>query len=150
MEKRVIGVYEKEEKAMAVVEDLKRTGYSIDEISIVAKNTENLGSTAEQVHPTNTDGLIAGATAGGAIGLTGLLVGMSTLAIPGIGPIIAAGPIFATLGGAVAGLATNSGGLSSALQEMGLGEEEARRYEDDVKKGKVLVMVTRKNDDSNM
>lgn len=141
MDKRVIGVYEKEEQALAAVEDLKRTGYGIDEISIVAKDPDKLKSAAEEVNPKNIDGLIAGATVGGAIGLTGLFVGLSAIALPGIGPILAAGPIFAILSGAAAGLATNAGGLSSALEEMGLDEEQARHYADDVKKGKILVMV---------
>jgi hypothetical protein len=145
MEKRVIGVYENEEQALAAVDELKRTGYSTDEISIVAKNNEQLDSDVEQVNPSNRNGLVAGATAGGAIGLAGLLVGMSTFVIPGFGPILAAGPIFATLGGAVAGLATNAGSLSDVLQKNGLNEEEARQYEDDVKNGKILVMTEVEN-----
>ncbi|CAH0343894.1 general stress protein [Bacillus sp. CECT 9360] len=142
MEKRVIGVYENEEQAHAAVEDLKEKGYSMDEISLVAKNTEKLGPEAEQVESKDMDGLIAGATTGGAIGLAGLFVGLSAIAIPGIGPILAAGPIFTTLGGAAAGLATKSGSLTEALKDTGLTEEEARQYEDEVKQGKILVMVT--------
>ncbi|PLT31287.1 general stress protein [Peribacillus deserti] len=142
MDKRVIGVYEKEEQAQAAVKELQNRGYSIDEISIVAKNIDGLGLDADQVKSKETDGLVAGAAAGGAVGLTGLFLGLSYLAIPGIGPILAAGPIFTILGGAVAGLATNSGGLSKALQEIGLNEEEARTYEDDINKGKILIAVT--------
>ncbi|RFU65019.1 general stress protein [Peribacillus glennii] len=148
MEKRVVGVYENEGQAHDAVEELKRKGYRLEDISIVAKNIEELGPNVEQVQPKNADGMIAGATAGGVIGLTGLLVGMSTLAIPGIGPIVAAGPIFSMLGGAVAGAATNAGGLTGALKEMGLPEEEARQYEGDVKDGKILVLVDGKHVDS--
>ncbi|MBM7694101.1 hypothetical protein JOC77_003545 [Peribacillus deserti] len=142
MEKRVIGIYENEEQAQAAVKDLQSKGYSMKEISIVAKNIEGLGPSADQVKAKETDGLVAGAAAGGAIGLTGLFLGLSYLAIPGIGPILAAGPIFTILGGAVAGLATNAGGLSKALQELGLNEDEAREYEEDINKGKILVAVT--------
>jgi hypothetical protein len=142
MSKRVIGIYENEKEALAAVQDLQSKGYSIEEISIIAKNIEGLGPDADKVKPKEKDGLIAGAAVGGAIGLTGLFLGISALAIPGIGPILAAGPIFSTLGGAVAGAATNAGGLTGALKEIGLDEEEARQYEDDVKKGKILVIVT--------
>ncbi|PLT33204.1 general stress protein [Bacillus sp. V5-8f] len=143
MEKRVVGVYQNERQANEAVNDLKAKGYSMEEISIVAKNIEELGPDAEQVQPKKTDQMLAGATAGGVIGITGLLVGMSALAVPGIGPIVAAGPIFSVLGGAVAGAASNEGGLMGALKEMGLSEEEARQYEGEVRDGKILVLVER-------
>ncbi|WP_257985020.1 general stress protein [Bacillus sp. T33-2] len=142
MDKRIIGVYQTEDQALAAVEDLKREGYRSENISIIAKNTDRLGPAADELKPKQTDGLITGATTGAALGLTGLFVGMSTLAIPGIGLILAAGPIFATLGGAVAGLAADAGGLRRALEELGLEKEEARRFEDDVKRGNILVFVS--------
>ncbi len=141
MEKRVIGVYETGKQAQTAVVDLQRKGYNIEQISIVAKNTEGLEPNGDQVKPKETDGIIAGATAGGIIGLAGFFVGMSALALPGIGPILAAGPLLLTLGGAVTGAATKAGGLTGALQEIGLDEEEARRYEEDVKKGKILIVI---------
>lgn len=142
MDKRVIGIYENEKEAHAAVEELKAKGYSLDEISLVAKNIEELGPEAEQVESKQMDRVVAGATTGGAIGLAGLFVGLSAIAVPGIGPLLAAGPIFTTLGGAAAGLANNSGSLTKALQETGLTEEEARQYEDEVREGKILVMVS--------
>ncbi|KMY53121.1 hypothetical protein AC623_03270 [Bacillus sp. FJAT-27231] len=141
MEKRIIGVYETEKQAQNAVENLQRKGYNLEQISIVAKNIEGLESNGEQVELKETEGMMAGATAGGIIGLAGFFVGMSALALPGIGPIIAAGPLLLTLGGAVSGAVAKAGDLNGALQEIGLEEEEARRYEEDVKKGKILVVA---------
>ncbi|RFU67451.1 general stress protein [Peribacillus saganii] len=141
MEKRVIGVFENNEQAKTAVEDLQRKGYKLEDISIIAKNIDGLGSAADQVESKETDGVIAGAAVGGAVGLAGFLVGMSALAIPGLGPILAAGPIFTTISGAVAGLTTNEG-LRKALQQQGLNETEARQYEEDVKKGRILIFVS--------
>ena len=84
------------------------------------------------------EGTAAGATAGGALGGTlGLLAGIGALAIPGVGPFIAAGPIMGTLAGMGAGAAT--GGLIGALVGMGIPEYEAKRYEGRVKDGGILV-----------
>ncbi|NCT37745.1 hypothetical protein GTW56_16315 [Bacillus sp. EB93] len=98
MDKRFIAIYENENEAISAVENLKEQGYTSDQISVLAKNIDKLPNEAEEVSPAKTDGLVAGAAAGGAVGLTGLLIGMSALAVPGIGPILAAGPIFATFG----------------------------------------------------
>ncbi|PLS18138.1 general stress protein [Bacillus sp. M6-12] len=143
MEKQVIGIYENKEQAKTAVENLQSKGYNLDNISIVAKNIDGLGPAADKAETKEKDGVIAGAAVGGAVGIAGFLVGMSALAVPGIGPIIAAGPIFSTISGAVAGLtANNGGGLRRALQEQGLDEKEARRYEEDVKKGRILIFAT--------
>ncbi|MBO1000124.1 general stress protein [Bacillus sp. SD075] len=141
MNKRFIAIYENEHEATSAVEYLKGQGYTSDQISVVAKNIDKLPNEAEEVSPAKTDGLVAGAAAGGAVGLTGLLIGMSALAIPGIGPILAAGPIFATFGGAAAGAASGAGGLRKPLLEMGLEEAEADQYVEDIKAGKILVIA---------
>lgn len=141
MEKRIIGVYETEKQAQTAVEDLQRKGYTLEQISVVAKNIEGLEPNEDQVKFKETEGMMAGATAGGIIGLAGFFVGMSALALPGIGPIIAAGPLLLTLGGAVSGAVAKAGDLTGALQEIGLDEEEARRYEEDVKEGKILIVA---------
>ncbi|KWW11273.1 MULTISPECIES: general stress protein [Peribacillus] len=141
MDKRFIAIYENEKKATEAVENLKQQGYTSDQISIIAKNVDKLPNEAEEVSPTRTDGLVAGAAAGGAVGLTGLLIGMSALAVPGIGPILAAGPIFATFGGAAAGAASGAGGLRKPLLDMGLEEEDVDQYVEDIKAGKILVIA---------
>lgn len=141
MDKRFIEIYENENEAMLAVENLKKEGYISDQISIVAKDVENLPLGAEEVSPNKTDGLVAGAAAGGAVGLTGLLIGLSALAVPGIGPILAAGPLFATFGGAAAGAASGAGGLEKPLIDFGLDKAEAHQYVEDIKNGKILVVA---------
>jgi hypothetical protein len=141
MDKRVIKIYDNENEAIVAVENLKKNGYTSDQISVVAKNTDQLSKEVEEVSPTKTDGLVAGAAAGGAVGLTGFLIGMSALAVPGIGPLLAAGPIIATLGGAAAGAASGVGGLRKPLIDIGLDEAEADRYVEDIEDGKILVMA---------
>ncbi|MCK1991239.1 general stress protein [Peribacillus muralis] len=141
MDKRFIAIYENEKEATEAVEHLKQQGYTTDQISIIAKNIDKLPNEAEEVSPTRTDGFVAGAAAGGAVGLTGLLIGLSALAVPGIGPILAAGPIFATFGGAAAGAASGAGGLRKPLLDMGLEEEEVDQYVEDIKAGKILVIA---------
>jgi hypothetical protein len=141
MDKRFIAIYDNETEATSAVKNLKEQGYTSDQISVVAKNIDNLPTEAEEVSPAKTDGLVAGAAAGGAVGLTGLLIGMSALAVPGIGPILAAGPIFATFGGAAAGAASGAGGLRKPLLDIGLEEAEVDQYLEDIKAGKILVIA---------
>jgi len=81
MDKRFIAIYDNENEATSAVKNLKEQGYTSDQISVVAKNIDNLPTEAEEVSPAKTDGLVAGAAAGGAVGLTGLLIGMSALAV---------------------------------------------------------------------
>ncbi|SFC75754.1 Heat induced stress protein YflT [Bacillus sp. OV322] len=147
MVKKIIGAYENEEQAIAAIEKLKNSGYTEDEISVVAKDMKKLDELepeAEKVSAKGKDGMMTGVAAGGAIGLTGFFVGMDTFLMTGIGPLLAAGPIFATLGGAAAGLASKSGGLADTLQDMGVAEKEAKAYEDDVKNGKILIITDEK------
>jgi hypothetical protein len=100
-------------------------------------------STREFAHEKQTkapEGATTGALTGGAIGgVLGWLTGIGALAIPGLGPFIAAGPIMAALSGAAVGGAT--GGLVGALIGMGIPEYEAKRYESRVKEGGVLISV---------
>jgi hypothetical protein len=100
-------------------------------------------STHQFAHEKNTkapEGTAAGATTGGVVGgALGLLAGIGALAIPGVGPLIAAGPIMATLAGVGVGGAV--GGLIGALVGMGIPEYEAKRYEGRIKAGGVLISV---------
>ncbi|HAQ07885.1 MAG TPA: hypothetical protein DCR24_10305 [Bacillus bacterium] len=141
-EKHLVGVYDNERDAIQAVEDLKRQGYSTDDISVISKNEDEVHDVNEATGTKTEEGLAAGAATGGVLGgLTGLLAGIGALAIPGIGPIVAAGPIAATLTGAAVG--AGAGGLAGALIGMGIPEEEADRYEGYVKEGKILVVVER-------
>lgn len=142
-EKHLVGVYDTENEAIQAVQDLKRQGYAAEEISVIGKNNEQVDEINDATGTKTEEGLVAGAATGGALGgLVGLLAGVGALAIPGIGPFIAAGPIAATLTGAAVG--AGAGGLAGALIGMGLPEEEADRYEGYVNEGKILVVVERR------
>ncbi|GKV56978.1 hypothetical protein NCCP2222_29250 [Sporosarcina sp. NCCP-2222] len=145
MQKYVIGIYENEQQVVEAVENLKKEGYTTEEISVVAKNTKDLPEITQKVKPSTTDGAIAGAATGGAIGIAGLLVGLSTVLVPGLGAVLAAGPILTTIGGAVIGANSNAGGLKHALMEAGVSDEDAEQYSTDVENGKILVLVRSKN-----
>lgn len=142
---KIVGIFATEEEAILAIQRLKRDGYRDDEISVVAKDSEDIKKIRES---TNTnietesaaEGAAGGAVAGGLIGGAGaLLAELGLIAIPGIGPLLAAGPIAATLTGLVAGGAV--GGLVGALVDMGLTKEEAEEYEEYLDRGDILVMV---------
>ncbi len=143
----VVGVYRTEAEANSAVVRLIEAGYSRDDISVIAKDPERFThlTTVEEVAGDTTEGATTGALTGGAIGgLGGLLLGLGALAIPGIGPIIAAGPIAGLIGGALAGGAV--GGLIGALVNLGLSDEEAQSYEQNLKDGDILVVVKSDNE----
>jgi hypothetical protein len=136
----VFGIYKSVVQAERAVGTLTSAGFSNNDISVLLTDAQ---TTREFAHEKNTkapEGTATGAAAGGVIGGTlGLLVGIGTLASPGIGPLIAAGPIVAALAGVGAGGA--AGGIIGALVGMGIPEYEAKRYEGHVKNGGVLMSV---------
>ncbi|HUC93655.1 MAG TPA: general stress protein [Paenibacillus sp.] len=139
-ERKIVGVFDREDDAINAIEGLKRQGYRTEEISVIAKDKDELSYVADETGTKAPEGLAAGATAGGMLGgITGLLAGVGALAIPGIGPIIAAGPIAATLTGAAVG--AGAGGLVGGLIGMGIPEDEAERYRGFVEEGRILVLV---------
>ncbi|MEW4210238.1 general stress protein [Priestia megaterium] len=141
--KRVVGIYKSEQEAIAAVEDLKNQGYATRDISIIGQDRKEVDRVTEETDTEVVDGIATGALTGGALGgLTGLLAGAGALAIPGIGPIVAAGPIAAVLTGAVTGAGV--GGLTGALVEIGLSKDEAEYYGNSVKEGNILVLVDEK------
>jgi len=142
-EKHLVGVYDTENEAIQAVQDLKRQGYAAEDISVIGKNKEKVNEINDATGMKTEEGFVAGAATGGTLGgLVGLLAGVGALAIPGIGPLIAAGPIAAALTGAAVG--AGAGGLAGALIGMGLPEEEADRYEGLVNEGKIIVLVERR------
>jgi len=141
MKNHVIGVYDNEQKAAEVVEDLKEKGYTAEEISVITKKAKVLSENTQEVEPSTMDGVLAGAATGAAIGIAGVIVGLSTILIPGFGAVLAAGPIITTIGGAVVGANSGAGGLKHALMEMGVPDDEAERYSNDVQDGKILVFL---------
>lgn len=136
----VIGVFENQSQAEKAVNKIREAGITEEKISIVAKkdNVEKGQSGQDQGNEaTLTDqNLSGGTTTGGVLGgLAGILGGAGALAIPGVGPILAAGPIAAGLTGAVAG------GIAGGLIDMGIPEERGQHYEEQVKQGKILAAV---------
>ena len=127
------------EMADRIVTALRGTG-TVREQDISVLFPDQKG-TKEFAHEHNTkapEGAITGAGAGGVTGgVLGLLAGIGALAIPGVGPLIAAGPIMAALSGAAVGAAV--GGVAGGLVGMGMPEFEAKRYEDRVKGGHILM-----------
>lgn len=136
----VFGIYATANIAENAIDYLLSHGFNNSEISVLLPDDESTRAFAHQKHTKAPEGTATGATAGGAVGGTlGLLAGIGALAIPGIGPLIAAGPIMATLAGVGAGAA--AGGLIGALVGMGIPEYEAKRYEGAVKDGGTLLSV---------
>lgn len=140
MDKKIVGVFNTEQEASNAIEQLKSQGFSTDEISVITKDREELRNITEETDTKAPEGVATGATTGGVLGGTaGLLAGLGALAIPGIGPILAAGPIAATITGAAVG--AGAGGLLGGLIGMGIPENEATEYEGYVNNGKILVLV---------
>lgn len=133
-------------QAASIVRDLKASGFSDNDISALLPDKSGTRDFAHEQHTKAPEGAVTGAGAGGAIGgALGLLAGIGALAIPGVGPLIAAGPIMATLSGAAVGAAM--GGIAGALIGMGIPELEAKRYEGKVKDGNILISVIAENSD---
>jgi hypothetical protein len=126
--------------ASRIVEDLKNAGFSNNDISVLMPDKASTREFAHEKETKAPEGATAGVLSGGAIGgVLGWLTGIGALAIPGLGPFIAAGPIMAALSGAAVGGAT--GGVVGALIGMGIPEYEAKRYESRVKEGGTLISV---------
>lgn len=136
----VFGIYKTSMAAERAVDQILAAGFSNNDISVLLPDNQ---SSKEFAHEKNTkapEGTTTGAATGGVIGGTlGLLAGIGSLAIPGVGPFIAAGPIMAALAGLGVGGAV--GGLIGALVGMGIPEYEAKRYEGRIKEGGILLSV---------
>jgi len=144
MKSAVFAILSNPVQAEAVVDELRLAGFSNNDVSVLFPDTEG---TFEFAHAKSTkapEGAVVGASAGGVLGgITGWLVGLGTLAIPGAGPLIAAGPIFAALSGiAVGGVA---GGLSGALAGLGFAEYEAKLYAGMLQDGNILLAIHTEN-----
>jgi len=138
--KAVVGIVSSEAQADKIVNELQRAGFSTNDISALFPDKQGTRDFAHEKNTKAPEGAVTGASAGGVVGGTlGLLAGIGALAIPGLGPFIAAGPIMAALSGAAAGATV--GGLAGALVGMGIPEVEAKRYEGKVKGGNILLSV---------
>src|SRR6201996_5589415 len=136
----VFGIYPDSTRAGRGAGALIAAGFGSAEISVLLPDTQSTQAFAHHKDTKAPEGTAVGVTAGGAIGgVLGVLAGIGALAIPGVGPLIAAGPIMAGLAGLGVGGAV--GGLVGALMGMGIPEYEAKRYEGRVKGGGTLLSV---------
>jgi len=140
MQKKIVGVFNTEREASQAIEGLKSQGFTSDEISVVTQDRDELKAIREETGTKAPEGVAAGAATGGVLGgVAGLLAGIGALAVPGIGPILAAGPIAAAFTGAAVG--AGAGGLVGGLVGLGIPEEDAKQYEEYVQNGKILLLV---------
>jgi hypothetical protein len=142
----VYGIYADREMAENAVDRLLANGFRGEDISVLLQDNVGTKDFAHEKQTKAPEGTTTGVVAGGVVGGTlGLLAGIGALAIPGLGPFIAAGPIM----GALAGLGTGGvvGGIVGALIGMGIPEYEAKRYEGRIKEGGILLSVHCDNSD---
>jgi TusA-related sulfurtransferase len=138
--KTVIGIVDTETQADRVVASLQGSGFSSNDISVLLPDRRGTRDFAHEHHTKAPEGAVAGAAGGGIVGGTlGLLAGIGALAIPGLGPFIAAGPLMAALSGAAVGAGV--GGVAGALVGMGIPELEAKKYEGKLRSGNILIAV---------
>jgi len=159
MKKAVFGLAKNESHAQRIVERLQAAGFETDEISVLfsdrsgsvtSRNPDkgtiahDKGTIAHEKHTKAPEGATTGAVSGGIIGGSlGILAGIGALAIPGLGPFIAAGPLMAALAGS--GVGGGLGMLIGALVGLGMPEYEAKRYENSLKAGGILISIHTNN-----
>ena len=142
----VFGIYRDEVHAAAAIDSLLQAGFRSEDVSVLLPDNEGTKDFAHEKHTKVPEGTAGGTVAGGVIGgVIGGLAGIGTLAIPGLGPFIAAGPIMAALAGM--GVGGTVGWIVGALIGMGIPEYEAKRYEGRIKEGLVLASVHCDNSD---
>lgn len=135
MSKTVIGVFRSRDQAEKAVDELRSRGFE-KEISILAKDDQSYRGTDHNSVMSGGDSVSDGATTGGVLGgIAGLAIGAGALAIPGLGPIIAAGPIAGLLSGAA------TGGIAGGLVDWGIPEERSKFYEGKVREGNIVATI---------
>jgi hypothetical protein len=140
MKKAVFGIAKTEEQAVRIANNLKAAGFADNDISAIFPDKQGSRDFAHEQHTKAPEGAVSGAVAGGVLGGgLGWLVGIGSLAIPGLGPFIAAGPILAALSGAAAG--GTVGGITGGLIGLGIPEYEAKQYEGKLRDGNILMSV---------
>jgi uncharacterized membrane protein len=138
--KSVFCIAKSHTQAEGIVERLQSAGFATSEISVLLPDTEGKHDIGHVKATKAPEGATTGAATGGVTGgVLGLLAGIGALAIPGVGPFIAAGPIMAALSGAAIGATT--GGVVGGLIGMGIPEFEAKRYEEKLRSGNYLIAV---------
>jgi len=147
--KRAVGVFSSRRETEHALGELRNGGFDMDRVSVIAKDADSKGEIAgidvkESADNKADEGATKGALTGGTLGgLTGLLVGLGLVAIPGIGPIMLAGASATAIATTLAGtaLGATAGSLIGALAGLGIPEEEAKAYSDQVSRGDYLVLL---------
>jgi hypothetical protein len=140
MKRSTLGLVDTEQQARSAIENLTASGYAQNDISVLFPDKSSTRDFAHEKQTKMPEGATIGAGTGGTLGgIVGLMAGLGSLAIPGLGPFIAAGPIMAALGGGAIG--AGIGGITGALVGLGVPEYEAKQYEGKVKEGGILVSV---------
>lgn len=131
MSRTIVGMFTDYNSAELAARQVKEQGLRTDDISIIAKKSDDHADTGDRdgINDNISDGVISGGTLGG---VAGVLLGLGSIAIPGLGIIAAAGPITGLISGAVAG------GVIGGLVDLGIPEKESRHYESEIKQGGVL------------
>ncbi len=141
MDRTVVALFDDVSTAQRALEELLRSGFDRNDISVVRTDAEGgyaSGTTTGDV--ADASGAATGAGVGAALGgIAGLVIGLGVLAIPGIGPIVAAGPLATTLAGA--GIGAAAGGIIGALTDVGIPESDAGYYAEGVRRGGTLLTV---------
>jgi hypothetical protein len=136
----VFGIYRSREGVEEAIGALEKAGFRNTDISALMPENEGTKDLAHERHSKAPEGTAAGTVTGGAIGgILGGLIGVGLIAIPGLGPLVAAGPIIAALTGVGSGGVV--GGIIGALAGLGIPEYEAKRYEGRIKLGGLLLSV---------
>ena len=140
MKNAVYCIAQNRTQAETIVDALRSAGFSSNDISVLLPDKSGTRDFAHEQNTKMPEGAATGGVAGmGAGAILGWLAGIGTLAIPGVGPFIAAGPIMAALGGAAVGGA--AGGILGGLVGMGIPEYEAKQYEGKIRGGSALISV---------
>jgi len=133
-------------QAVQIANRLRKSGFSASDISVLAPDRSGVRDLGHQNTTKAPEGAAAGASSGALLGgALGWLAGVGMLAIPGVGPLIAAGPILATLSGAALG--GTMGGMTGALIGAGIPEFEAQQYEGRLREGNILIAVHAEDSD---
>lgn len=144
MSKAVFCIATSQAQAEIIVDQLRAAGFSSNDISVLFPDKRGTQDFAHEQHTKAPEGATTGASTGGLLaGALGWLAGIGALAIPGAGPLIAAGPIMAALSAAAVGAAV--GGIAGALVGMGIPEYEAKRYEGKIREGNILISIHTEN-----
>lgn len=144
--KSVYAIAHSEGQATRIVDDLTVSGFSSSDISVLFPDKDTTEEFSHEKDTKAPEGALTGVATGGLLGGTlGLMAGIGALAIPGVGPLIAAGPLLAALSGAAAGATV--GGIAGGLIGLGIPEHQAKSYENKIAEGKILISVVASGDE---